>query len=63
GRRPADRRPQVHGRLGHALRLLERTALPIAEIAARTGYYDQSALTRHLKAAHGITPAAVRRGG
>ncbi|MCK4124590.1 AraC family transcriptional regulator [Ralstonia pseudosolanacearum] len=50
-------------RLGHALRLLERTALPIAEIAARTGYYDQSALTRHLKAAHGITPAAVRCGG
>lgn len=49
-------------RLGHALSLLETTALPIAEIAARTGYYDQSALTRHLKAAHGITPAAVRRG-
>lgn len=48
-------------RLRHALSLLETTALPIAEIAARTGYYDQSALTRHLKAAHGITPAAVRR--
>ncbi|GCB06042.1 AraC family transcriptional regulator [Ralstonia sp. SET104] len=48
-------------RLRHALTLLETTALPIAEIAARTGYYDQSALTRHLKAAHGITPAAVRR--
>ncbi|WP_296223695.1 AraC family transcriptional regulator [Ralstonia sp. UBA689] len=49
-------------RLRHALSLLEATALPIAEIAARTGYYDQSALTRHLKAAHGVTPAAVRRG-
>lgn len=48
-------------RLRHALTLLETTALPIAEIAARTGYYDQSALTRHLKAVHGITPAAVRR--
>lgn len=48
-------------RLRHALTLLETTALPIAEIAARTGYYDQSALTRHLKAAHGVTPAAVRR--
>ncbi|MBB6592290.1 AraC family transcriptional regulator [Ralstonia solanacearum] len=50
-------------RLGHALSLLERSTLPIAEIAARTGYYDQSALTRHLRAARGITPAAVRRGG
>jgi len=48
-------------RLRHALSLLETTALPIAEVAARTGYYDQSALTRHLKAVHGITPAAVRR--
>ena len=37
-------------RLRHALTLLESTALPIAEVAARTGYYDQSALTRHLKA-------------
>ena len=49
-------------RLHHALSLLETTSLPIAEVAARTGYYDQSALTRHLKATHGITPAAVRRG-
>ncbi|MFP3891580.1 AraC family transcriptional regulator [uncultured Ralstonia sp.] len=49
-------------RLRHALSLLEATALPIAEIAARTGYYDQSALTRHLKTALGTTPAAVRHG-
>ncbi|CAJ0801546.1 HTH-type transcriptional activator RhaR [Ralstonia condita] len=48
-------------RLRQALTLLETSALPIAEVAARCGYYDQSALTRHLKAAHGITPAAVRR--
>ena len=49
-------------RLQRALALLETTTLPFAEIAARTGYYDQSALNRHLRSALGTTPAAVRRG-
>lgn len=49
-------------RLQHAVSLLESTTLPIAEVAARSGYYDQSALTRHMKAALGTTPAAIRRG-
>ncbi|MFY0573523.1 AraC family transcriptional regulator [Cystobacter fuscus] len=49
-------------RLRHAVSLLERTTLPIGEVAACSGYYDQSALTRHLKAALGTTPAALRRG-
>ena len=30
--------------------------LPIAEVALATGFYDQAALTRHFKRAHGITP-------
>lgn len=37
-------------RMKHALSLLETTSMPIAEVAARSGYCDQSALTRHLKA-------------
>jgi len=41
--------------------LLTRTNLPIAEIAARTGHADQSALTRRLRQALGSTPAALRK--
>ncbi|KLJ01949.1 AraC family transcriptional regulator [Luteimonas sp. FCS-9] len=41
--------------------LLARTALPIAEVAYRCGYADQSALTRALRRATGHTPAAIRR--
>lgn len=49
-------------RLRAAQRLLSDTALPIAEIAVRTGHGDQSALTRRMKAALGVTPGAWRRG-
>ncbi len=48
-------------RLQHAVSLLKSTSLPIAEVAARSGYYDQSALTRHIKALLGKTPAVLRR--
>jgi transcriptional regulator GlxA family with amidase domain len=48
-------------RLRHALALLATTGLSIAEIAVRTGHADQSALTRHLRRARGVTPAAYRR--
>lgn len=53
-------------RLGAACRGLRR-GLPIADVAAATGFYDQSALTRHFKRCYGITPrqfataAATRR--
>jgi AraC-like DNA-binding protein len=33
-----------------------RLGLPIAETALTTGFYDQSALTRHFKRCYGITP-------
>ena len=49
-------------RLRAAQRLLAGTTLSIAEVAARTGHADQSALTRAMKARLGTTPGAWRRG-
>lgn len=48
-------------RLAHARDLLAHTRLPIAEIASRCGFADQSALTHAMRRAHDITPAAWRR--
>jgi AraC-like DNA-binding protein len=41
--------------------MLTQTNLSIAEIAVRTGHADQSAMTRRLREALGLTPAALRR--
>ena len=49
-------------RLRAAQRLLDGTTLSVAEVALRTGHGDQSALTRRMRAALGVTPAAWRRG-
>ncbi|PIB96035.1 AraC family transcriptional regulator [Caulobacter sp. X] len=48
-------------RLRAAQRLLSDATLSIAEIAARTGHGDQSALTKRMKAALGVTPGAWRK--
>ena len=48
-------------RLRQARRLLEATALPIAEIAIRCGFADQNALTRWCRRSIGLTPAVIRR--
>jgi AraC-like DNA-binding protein len=48
-------------RLEHVRRWLAATRMPIAEIAARAGFFDQSALTRAVRRATGMTPAAYRR--
>jgi AraC-like DNA-binding protein len=40
---------------------LASTEVPIAEIALRAGFSEQSALTRALRKATGMTPAAYRR--
>lgn len=48
-------------RLASAQRLLLTTDLPLAEVAARTGWADQSHLTRAIRRAFGTTPAALRR--
>lgn len=48
-------------RMKAAVELLSTTDLPIADVAARTGYTDQSALTRALRRARNQTPGALRR--
>ena len=48
-------------RITRACEWLASTAVPIAEIALRTGFSEQSALTRALRKATGMTPAAYRR--
>src|SRR5579875_1009840 len=47
-------------RLSMACRHLRR-GVPIAEAAAVSGFYDQSALTRHFKRRYGITPSQFAR--
>ena len=48
-------------RLNLAIDLLRQTSLSIIDIAHRTGYADQSALTHALKKARHLTPAVVRK--
>jgi len=48
-------------RMEKICRLLSNSPLPIAEIADRAGFSDQTALTRAMKNAMGTTPAAYRR--
>jgi AraC-like DNA-binding protein len=48
-------------RLERVCRLLTSTNVPIAELAYRFGYADQSALTRAMRKTTGLTPAAYRR--
>jgi AraC-like DNA-binding protein len=49
----------VGRRLDRARRLL-LDGLPIADVAAATGFHDQSHLTRHFRALLGTTPGAFR---
>jgi AraC family transcriptional regulator len=48
-------------KLEHAQRLLKSSTLSLAEVAAETGFADQSYLTRVFKQALRMTPAAYRR--
>ncbi|MCC9656396.1 AraC family transcriptional regulator [Rhodopirellula halodulae] len=48
-------------RVGVARYLLETTEEPIGAIAANTGFYDQSHLTRQFKMSTGVTPTEYRR--
>jgi AraC family transcriptional regulator len=48
-------------RLQAARRLLAVDALPLAGVAARAGFADQSHLTRAMRESWGITPGALRR--
>lgn len=49
-------------RLEEALRLITTTGTPLAEVAARCGYYDQSAFGRHFRKVVGSSPATYRDG-
>jgi len=48
-------------RLHAAMQMLENTDDPIASVAARSGFCDQSALTRRLKSETGYTPRQYRK--
>jgi AraC family transcriptional regulator len=51
----------IQRRLSEAKRLLLTGRLTIAEVAALTGFADQSHLHRHFKAAYCVTPGALLR--
>jgi AraC family transcriptional regulator len=48
-------------RLRKAARLLAETGLPLAEIALKSGFADQSHFTHRFRAAFGISPGKFRR--
>ncbi|WP_308776670.1 AraC family transcriptional regulator [uncultured Bilophila sp.] len=48
-------------RIARVRKWLAESDLPIAELALRAGYADQSALTRAMQRLTGLTPAAYRR--
>jgi AraC-like DNA-binding protein len=48
-------------RIDHAASLLTSTDLPIADVAAASGFYDQAAFTRTFGRLTGETPAQFRR--
>ena len=47
-------------RVSYACRLLARTRLPLSQVAALSGFYDQSHLTNSFRRATGVTPAQYR---
>jgi two-component system response regulator YesN len=49
-------------RITNALRLLRETNLTIAEVAAATGFPDQSYFDRRFKQAFGSSPRQFRKG-
>ncbi len=49
-------------RLERAQRLMHRSSAPLAEIAAATGFADQSHFTNAFRRTFGISPGAFRRG-
>lgn len=48
-------------RMNEAKKLLKDTALPIEEVASRTGYADSSYFTKVFRKAEGITPSQYRQ--
>jgi len=52
----------IERRVDRARDLMTNSRLPLADIAARCGFADQSALNRSFKRIHGVTPGIWRRG-
>jgi AraC family transcriptional regulator len=52
----------IERRVDRARDLMTNTHLPLADIASRCGFADQSALNRSFKRIHGVTPGTWRRG-
>lgn len=55
--------PSIYRRrvlLGRAACALARSHVPLAQVAAETGFYDQAHLTRVMRAEIGLTPAEAR---
>ena len=52
----------IERRVERARDLMTNSRLPLADIAARCGFADQSALNRSFKRIHGVTPGIWRRG-
>ena len=48
-------------RVDRAADMLRRSDVPCAQIAAQTGFVDQSHMTRAFRATHGLAPGAYRR--
>lgn len=51
----------INFRVNKAKQLLEESELKLSDIAAQTGFFDQSHLTKTFKQARGITPSAYRK--
>jgi AraC family transcriptional regulator len=51
----------IERRLDRAKNLMTNSRLPLADIAARCGFTDQSALNRAFQRIHGVTPGIWRR--
>jgi AraC family transcriptional regulator len=50
----------VHLRLHRAVEMVRDGKFSLAEIAARTGFADQSHLTRWVRHVHGVSPTQIR---
>ena len=53
--------PEGEEKLANAIRLVRDTTYTLAEIAERSGFYDQAHLTRTFRRILGVTPAEYRR--
>lgn len=51
----------LRARIDHAAALLTTTDVPLADVAARSGFYDQAAFTRTFGRVTGETPTQFRR--